>query len=89
MGLKWSDIGLDPGTLKVNRQLQRMHRDGEKSGSAYLRQKQRADERTRTADLLITSVLVTICNWSNYSYYPLPSIEADLLVIIGDRGTRP
>ena len=33
LGLKWSDIDLDAGTLRVNRQLQRMRRDGEKSGT--------------------------------------------------------
>jgi integrase len=29
LGLRWSDINLDAGTLRVNRQLQRVRRDGE------------------------------------------------------------
>jgi integrase len=33
LGLKWSDINLDAGTLRVNRQLQRVRRDGDRSGS--------------------------------------------------------
>jgi integrase len=31
--LRWADIDLDAGTLRVNRQLQRMRRDGDKSGT--------------------------------------------------------
>jgi integrase len=37
LGLKWSDIDLDAGTLRVNRQLQRMRRDGDKSGTLVFR----------------------------------------------------
>ncbi len=46
MGLKWSDIDLDAGTLRVNRQLQRMRRDGEKSGTLVFSEPKNASRRT-------------------------------------------
>jgi integrase len=46
LGLKWSDIGLDAGTLKVNRQLQPMRRDGEKSGTLVFSEPKNASRRT-------------------------------------------
>ena len=33
LGLRSSDIGLDKGTLRVNIQVQRMRRDGDKPGT--------------------------------------------------------
>lgn len=32
LGLKWSDVDLDGGTLRMNHQLQRVRRDGDRSG---------------------------------------------------------
>jgi len=46
LGLKWSDIDLDAGTLRVNRQLQRMRRDGEKSGRLDFSEPKNASRRT-------------------------------------------
>jgi integrase len=46
LGLKWSDIDLDAGTLRVNRQLQRMRRDGEKSGTLVFSEPKNASRRT-------------------------------------------
>ena len=36
LGLKWSDIDLEAGTLRINRQLQRVRRDGESGASGAL-----------------------------------------------------
>src|SRR5215211_1762838 len=46
LGLKWSDIDLDAGTLRVNRQLQRVRRDGEKSGRLIFSEPKNASRRT-------------------------------------------
>src|SRR5919107_4304262 len=46
LGLKWSDIDLDRGTLRVNRQLQRIRRDGEKSGTLEFSEPKNASRRT-------------------------------------------
>ena len=46
LGLKWSDIDLDEGTLRVNRQLQRVRRDGEKSGKLVFSEPKNASRRT-------------------------------------------
>jgi hypothetical protein len=46
MGLKWSDIDLDAGTLRVNRQLQRMRKDGDKPGSLVFSEPKNASRRT-------------------------------------------
>ena len=39
LGLKWPDIDLDAGTLRVNRQVQRIRRDGAKSGKLVFSEK--------------------------------------------------
>ena len=46
LGLKWTDIDLEAATLRVNRQLQRMRRDGEKSGSLVFSEPKNASRRT-------------------------------------------
>ncbi len=46
LGLKWSDIDLDAGTLRVNRQLQRVRRDGEESGRLEFSEPKNASRRT-------------------------------------------
>jgi integrase len=46
LGLKWSDIDLDVGKLRVNRQLQRVRRDGEKSGKLMFSEPKNASRRT-------------------------------------------
>jgi integrase len=46
LGLKWSDIDLDAGTLRVNRQLQRVRRDGDKSGKLEFSEPKNASRRT-------------------------------------------
>ena len=46
LGLKWSDIDLDGGTLRVNRQLQRVRRDGDKSGKLEFSEPKNASRRT-------------------------------------------
>lgn len=46
LGLKWSDIDLDSGILRVNRQLQRMRRDGKKSGRLVFSEPKNASRRT-------------------------------------------
>ncbi len=46
LGLKWSDIDLEAGTLRVNRQLQRIRRDGEKSGALIFSEPKNASRRT-------------------------------------------
>lgn len=45
LGLKWSDIDLDAGTLQVNRQLQRVRRDGDRSGSLVFSEPKNASRR--------------------------------------------
>ena len=46
LGLKWSDVDLDRGTLRVNRQLQRVRRDGEQSGTLAFSEPKNASRRT-------------------------------------------
>jgi integrase len=46
LGLKWSDIDLDGSTLRVNRQLQRVRRDGDKSGKLEFSEPKNASRRT-------------------------------------------
>jgi integrase len=46
LGLKWSDVDFEAETLRVNRQLQRMRRDGEKSGSLVFSEPKNASRRT-------------------------------------------
>jgi integrase len=46
LGLKWSDIDLDAGTLRVNRQIQRMRRDGDQSGTLAFSEPKNASRRT-------------------------------------------
>lgn len=45
LGLKWSDIDLDAGTLRVNRQLQRVRRDGDRAGSLVFSKPKNASRR--------------------------------------------
>jgi integrase len=45
LGLKWSDVDLEAGTLRVNRQLQRVRRDGEKSGRLVFSEPKNASRR--------------------------------------------
>lgn len=46
LGLKWSDIDLEAGTLRVNRQLQRMRKEGDKSGTLVVSEPKNASRRT-------------------------------------------
>ena len=46
LGLRWSDIDLEAGTLRVNRQLQKMRKDGDKSGSLVFSEPKNASRRT-------------------------------------------
>jgi integrase len=46
LGLKWSDIDLEAGTLRVNRQLQRMRKEGDKSGTLVFSEPKNASRRT-------------------------------------------
>ena len=46
LGLKWSDIDLNKGTLRVNRQLQRMRRNGDKPGTLEFSEPKNASRRT-------------------------------------------
>lgn len=46
LGLKWSDIDLDAGTLRVNRQLQRVRRDGDRPGKLEFSEPKNASRRT-------------------------------------------
>jgi integrase len=46
LGLKWSDIDLEAETLRVNRQLQRMRRDGDKPGTLVFSEPKNASRRT-------------------------------------------
>jgi integrase len=45
LGLKWSDIDLDAGTLRVNRQLQRVRRDGDRAGTLVFSEPKNASRR--------------------------------------------
>jgi integrase len=45
LGLQWSDKDLDAGTLRVNRQLQRVRRNGEKSGRLVFTEPKNASRR--------------------------------------------
>src|ERR687897_993167 len=46
LGLRWADIDLDAGTLRVNRQLQRMRRDGDRSGTLVFSESKNVSRRT-------------------------------------------
>jgi integrase len=46
LALHWRDIDLDEGTLRVNLQLQRMRRDGKKSGRLVFSEPKNASRRT-------------------------------------------
>jgi integrase len=46
LGLRWSDINFDMGTLRVNRQLQRMRRDNDKPGRLVFSEPKNASRRT-------------------------------------------
>ena len=46
LGLRWSDIDLDEGTLRVNRQLQRVRRDVDRSGTLEFSEPKNASRRT-------------------------------------------
>jgi integrase len=46
LALRWQDIDLDGGTLRVNLQLQRMRRDGKKSGRLVFSEPKNASRRT-------------------------------------------
>ncbi len=45
LGLRWSDVDLDGGTLRVNRQLQRVRRDGDRSGTLEFSEPKNASRR--------------------------------------------
>jgi integrase len=45
LGLKWTDIDLDAETLRVNRQLQRMRKDGGKAGNLVFSEPKNASRR--------------------------------------------
>jgi integrase len=46
LSLKWSDIDLEAGSLRVNRQIQRMRRDGDKPGKLGFSEPKNASRRT-------------------------------------------
>jgi integrase len=46
LGLKWSDVNFDAGTLRVNRQLQRLRRDGDAAGKLVFSEPKNASRRT-------------------------------------------
>jgi integrase len=46
LGLKWSDIDLGTGALRVNRQLQRLRRDGDRPGRLVFSEPKNASRRT-------------------------------------------
>jgi integrase len=46
LGLRWSDIDFDKGTLRVNRQLQRMRKDGDRPGRLVFSEPKNASRRT-------------------------------------------
>jgi integrase len=46
LGLKWTDVDLDAGTLRVNRQLQRMRKEGDKAGKLVFSGPKNASRRT-------------------------------------------
>ena len=45
LGLRWSDIDLGAGTLRVNRQLQRVRRDGDRAGTLVFSEPKNASRR--------------------------------------------
>ena len=45
LGLKWSDIDLEAGTLRVRRQVQRVRRDGDRSGTLEFSEPKNASRR--------------------------------------------
>jgi integrase len=47
LGLKWSDIEIDAGTLRINRQLQRMRRIDGKAGKLILSEPKNASRRPK------------------------------------------
>jgi len=51
LGLKWSDIDLDAGTLRVNRQIQHMRRDADSGASGTLEFIEPKNASRRTVDL--------------------------------------
>jgi integrase len=51
LGLKWSDIDLDAGTLRVNRQIQHMRRDADSGASGTLEFSELKNASRRTVDL--------------------------------------
>src|SRR5918995_683705 len=51
LGLRWSDIDLDKGTLRVNRQIQRMRRDADSGASGTLVFSEPKNASKRTVDL--------------------------------------
>jgi integrase len=46
LGLKWSDVDLESKTLRVNRQLQRLRRDGDTPGRLVFAEPKNASRRT-------------------------------------------
>jgi len=46
LGLRWSDVDLDAATLRVNRQLQRMRRHGDRAGHLVFSEPKNASRRT-------------------------------------------
>lgn len=46
LAIRWSDLGLDAGTLRVNRQLQRVRRNGDASGKLEFSEPKNASRRT-------------------------------------------
>ena len=57
LGLKWSDVDLEGGTLRVNRQLQRVRRDGDESGSLVFSEPKNASRRAVGLPPLAVSAL--------------------------------
>jgi integrase len=46
LGLKWSDVDLEAKALRVNRQLQRMRREGDEAGKLVFSEPKNASRRT-------------------------------------------
>jgi integrase len=63
LGLKWSDVDLDRGTLRVNRQLQRVRRDGDKSGTLEFSEPKNASRRTIDLPLRAVEALRSHRKW--------------------------
>ena len=59
LALRWQDIDFDGGTLRVSRQLQRMRRDGKKSGRLVFSEPKNASRRTVGLPQLAVSALKT------------------------------